>query len=427
MSSSVRSTGDRATPPSRILAPTRGTVAPSAPGRLARWLAARIQRLVEPVRVGLELWDGTTLYRGSRPPIGHLVVADRWTLYGLAVDPELQFGEAYMAGRLDIRGEFALVIEALTRVAPGSAWRGRLSALLNRGNSLARARHHVHHHYDLGNDFYRGWLDRELVYTCAYYRDSARTLDEAQRDKLDLVCRKLRLRPGEQIVEAGCGWGALALHMARYYGVRVKAFNVSREQLAYARARATEEGLTDRVAFIDDDYRNVQEPFDVFVSVGMLEHVGRKHFPCMAEILRRHLRRDGGRGLLHFIGRDVARPLNAWIRRRIFPGAYPPTLDEVSSRILAPAGLSVIDVENLRLHYARTLADWAARFTATGDTVRAKYGETFRRAWELYLAGSRAAFEVGNLQLYQVVFTPRGGAPPFWTRSDPFGPSGATG
>ena len=147
----------------------------------------------------------------------------------------------------------------------------------------------------------------------------------------------------------------------------------------------------------------------------------------MAEVLRRNLRRDGGRGLLHFIGRDYSRPLNAWIRRRIFPGAYVPTLDEVSSRIIAPADLSVIDVENLRLHYARTLADWAARFAAAGDTVRGMYGEPFRRAWELYLAGSEAAFATGTLQLFQVVFTPRGGAPPSWIRPDPFGPVGPAG
>jgi cyclopropane-fatty-acyl-phospholipid synthase len=213
--------------------------------------------------------------------------------------------------------------------------------------------------------------------------------------------------------------------MARHYGVQVKAFNVSREQLAWARDRARREGLTGRVEFIDDDYRNVTGTFDAFASVGMLEHVGLGHYEDLAGVVRRTLRRHGGRGLLHFIGRDVSRPLNAWIRRRIFPGAYPPTLAEVTSGVLGPAGMSVLDVENLRLHYARTLAHWSARFADAREQVRASYGEPFRRAWELYLAGSEAAFAAGSLQLFQVVFTPRGSEPPSWTRSDPCEPPGA--
>jgi cyclopropane-fatty-acyl-phospholipid synthase len=206
--------------------------------------------------------------------------------------------------------------------------------------------------------------------------------------------------------------------------VHVKAFNISREQITFARARARREGLSGQVEFIDDDYRNVNGCFDVFVSIGMLEHVGHRHFPTLAELLKRVLRRDGGRGLLHFIGRDVPRPLNAWIRRRIFPGGYTPTLGEVTSRVLAPAGMSVIDVENLRLHYARTLAHWSDRFTAANEQVRTAYGDNFRRAWELYLAGSQAAFATGWMQLFQIVFTARESAPPFWTRSDPYNPHG---
>ena len=269
-----------------------------------------------------------------------------------------------MAGRLDVRGPIEPVVEGLSRLTLTPSWRARIGRALVIPNSLRAARDNVHHHYDLGNSFYQQWLDRELVYTCAYFERPEMSLDEAQRAKLDLVCRKLQLRPGDTVVEAGCGWGALALFMAEHYGVRVKAFNVSREQLAFARERAAREGLSDRVEFIDDDYRNVRGTFDVFVSIGMLEHVGLSHLHSFAEVLRRSLRRDGGRGLLHFIGRDAPCPLNPWIRRRIFPGAYTPTLAEVTTRVLAPAGMSVIDVENLRLHYARTLELWAARYEA---------------------------------------------------------------
>jgi cyclopropane-fatty-acyl-phospholipid synthase len=215
------------------------------------------------------------------------------------------------------------------------------------------------------------------------------------------------------------------MHMARRYGVRVKAFNISREQLAYAREWAAREGLRDRVEFIEDDYRNVTGRFDVFVSVGMLEHVGRRHFPTMAAMLRRTLRRGSGRGLLHFIGRDIQRPVNAWIRRRIFPGSYTPTLAEVTSHVLGPAGMSVVDVENLRLHYARTLAHWNDRFAAAAEQVRLRYGEPFRRAWELYLAGSQATFAAGWMQLFQVVFVPSESPPPSWTRRDSDDASGA--
>jgi cyclopropane-fatty-acyl-phospholipid synthase len=204
--------------------------------------------------------------------------------------------------------------------------------------------------------------------------------------------------------------------MARHHGVSVVAYNVSHEQVCFARDRAARDGLADRVAFIEDDYRTATGRYDAFVSVGMLEHVGKRQFDELSQVLQRTLRRDGGRGLLHFIGRDTPRPLNAWIRRRIFPGAYPPTLTEVTADILAPSGMSVLDVENLRLHYARTLAHWRQRFEAVADQVRTDYGPEFQRAWALYLAGSEASFATGWLQLFQVVFAPVESTPPWWTR-----------
>jgi cyclopropane-fatty-acyl-phospholipid synthase len=410
---------------SRAGVPWRAGVESPSAGRSSRvtavdrYLAARVQRTIEHVAVRLELWDGTSSYSSSAPPIGDLIVHDRRTLLGLVVNPELWFGEAYMTRRLEIRGTLEVVIDALNRAsAPAPSVIEWVRAVLTVPNTLTNARRNVHQHYDLGNDFYQQWLDRDLVYTCAYFANPEMSLDDAQRAKLDLVCRKLRLRPGDTVVEAGCGWGALALHMAQHYGARVKAFNVSREQLTYARARAAREGLTGRVEFIDDDYRSVKGEFDVFVSIGMLEHVGLHHFGSLAEVLRRTVRRSGGRGLLHFIGRDAPRPLNAWIGRRIFPGAYPPTLAQVTTNILTPAGMSVVDVENLRLHYAQTLAHWNRRFAAVKEDVRGRYGDEFQRAWELYLTGSQAAFATGWMQLFQIVFAPFESRPPYWTRSD---------
>ncbi len=270
------------------------------------------------------------------------------------------------------------------------------------GNTLAGARENIHHHYDLGNDFYQLWLDKNLVYTCAFFATDKVTLEEAQIAKMDLVCRKLRLTPGETVVEAGCGWGALALHMARHYGVRVDAYNISREQLAFARERVRAEGLAGRVEFIEDDYRNIRGEYDVFVSVGMLEHVGLDHYIEFGRVMHNCLT-ESGRGLIHTIGRNQSMPLNAWVERRIFPGGHPPTLREMMD-VFEPQNFSILDVENLRLHYAETLGHWLARFDAVRDKVEARYGTEFARAWRLYLAGSKAAFSTGAMQLYQVVF-----------------------
>jgi cyclopropane-fatty-acyl-phospholipid synthase len=233
-------------------------------------------------------------------------------------------------------------------------------------------------------------------------------LEAAQLAKMELICQKLRLRPGDRVLEAGCGWGSLALYMAAHHGASVRAFNVSTEQIAYARDRAARLGLSDRVEFIEDDYRNASGSCDAFVSVGMLEHVGLPDYETFGGVINRTLVRDG-RGLLHFIGRDQPLPLNPWIRKRIFPGGYPPTLGEVFDRVLQPHALSVFDVENLRLHYDKTLEHWMQRFEATSDRITRMFDEPFVRAWRLYLAGSQVAFRTGYMQLFQVVFA-RGGS-----------------
>ncbi len=269
-------------------------------------------------------------------------------------------------------------------------------------NGLQGSRKNIHHHYDLTTEFYKLWLDSELVYTCAYFPSPSATLEQAQTAKMDYVCRKLDLQPGETVVEAGCGWGALALFMARHYGVSVKAFNISHEQIVFARQRAREEGLSAQVEFIEDDYRNISGHCDAFVSVGMLEHVGKEHYQKFGSVIQKVLG-PTGRGLLHFIGRNHKFPLSVWVRKRIFPGAYPPTLGE-AAEMLEPHDFSVLDVENLRLHYAKTLEHWLRRFEKSEPDVSAMFDSRFARAWRLYLAGSLVGFKVGTLQLFQVVF-----------------------
>lgn len=272
----------------------------------------------------------------------------------------------------------------------------------------------VRHHYDLSNEFYALWLDESMTYTCAYFPDPAATLEVAQHAKLDRVCRKLGLEAGQHVIEAGSGWGSLALHMARAYGVTVTAYNLSRQQVELSRARARREGLADRVRFIEDDYRNLTGHCDAFVSVGMLEHVDRSAYPELGRIIRRVLAPEGV-ALVHTIGRHRRLPPPRWTTRRIFPGGYMPTLAEITA-MFEPNDLCVLDVENLRLHYAKTLEHWLERFESVADRVEALFDDRFVRMWRFYLASALAGFRSGWLQLFQVVFSGRGNDRIPWTR-----------
>ena len=372
---------------------------------LLRWLLRAVGN--PPVR--FVLWDGEELGISQEPIVAHVHLRDPGTLRRLALHPELFFGEDYTTARIEVEGYFVEFLETIYRgiaraPRPG-LFRRALHAWLNRPshNTLDGSRENIHHHYDLGNDFYKLWLDSEMVYTCAYFSSATLSLEEAQAAKMDHVCRKLELKPGQTVVEAGCGWGALARHMAKHYGVTVKAYNISHQQLAYARERARQEGLIGRVEYIEDDYRNIRGQYDAFVSVGMLEHVGVDNYPMLGAVAKNALR-EHGRGLIHSIGRNRPGTMSAWIERRIFPGAHPPCLSEMM-QIFEPHNFSVLDVENLRLHYGRTLAHWLERFEASADKIEAMTDPAFVRAWRLYLAGSMASFTAGDLQLFQVVFS----------------------
>lgn len=385
-----------------------------------RYVLSKIQARLRDAPVRVALWDGTTFYNAPPPPVATVRIRNRRALWRIVRHQDVGLGDGFRDGGIALDGDLVGAVEAVFRVKRAqwkAARRARPSRWRMRSNTRGRAATNVGHHYDLGNDFYRLWLDRRMVYTCAYYATPAMSLDEAQEAKLDLVCRKLRLRAGERVVEAGSGWGALAIHMARHYGVTVRSFNLSREQVAYARRWAREESLADRVEFVQDDYRNVRGRYDAFVSVGMLEHVGPAHYASLGEVIDRSLPPDAGRGLLHFIGRDRPAPLNPWIRKRVFPGAYPPTVSEVAEAVLEPQDLSILDVENLRLHYARTCADWLARLEAAEEQVTRMEGAELYRTWRLYLAGSQAAFRTGWMQLFQIVFRRGGDNDLAWTRN----------
>lgn len=387
-----------------------------------RWLAQRLLDLLNQPSLGLVLWNGETFALPGATPTMQAHVRDRAAFYKVFRNPSLHFGDLYSVGRVDIEGD---LVQSLVTIYNGMADERRRSALKGlhnlltprpRTNTLSGSQANIHHHYDIGNSFYELWLDREYQqYTCAYFPDTSMTIEQAQIAKLEHVCRKLELKPGDRVAEAGCGWGGLARYMARHHGVHVRAYNISREQVAYARERAKAEGLDDKVEYVLDDYRNMTGEYDKFVSVGMLEHVGPDNYEELGGVINRVLK-PHGRGLIHTIGRNKPELMNAWIEKRIFPGAYPPTLSEMMG-IFEPNGFSVLDVENLRLHYAQTLRHWLNRYESNVDKVEAMFDRAFVRAWRLYLAGSIAAFLNGSLQLFQVVFARARDNELLWSRA----------
>ncbi len=405
-SNSERAAGTRH-PPFAAAAEPQGR----APGSsIDSWLLTRLRAFLGDPPVEFAVRDRALVGPSDVAPVARVTFANRRTLMPILADPALRFGDAYAEGSVAIDGDLVSLLEAVYRSGAAAA---KSVSLLTRArgalrrphpNSLSRSRDNIHHHYDIGNKFYALWLGSTMAYTCAYYPTAQARLDAAQAAKMDHVCRKLRLKAGESVVEAGCGWGTLALHMARNYGVRVRAFNISREQVAYARERAAREGLAGQVEYVLDDYRNISGQYDAFVSVGMLEHVGVDNYTQLGEVVARALQ-GRGRGLIHTIGRNQPAPLQPWIEKRIFPGAYPPALSQMMA-IFEPSNLSVLDVENLRLHYAQTLRDWLALYEASCERVREMFDARFVRMWRLYLAGSVAGFTTGTLQLFQVLFAP---------------------
>jgi cyclopropane-fatty-acyl-phospholipid synthase len=386
----------------------------------SRSLVLWIMNRVGNPNISIRLWNGDEFPVTDDHPVACLEFHKPRAVFELLRAPSLGFGDCYTEGLLEVHGDtlaFANEVTAAKTNKKDSGYYGpKIRSLLYalRVNSQGRSLRNVRHHYDLGNDFYTLWLDERMVYTCAYYDTPAATLAEAQVAKLDHVCRKLNLQPGQTVIEAGCGWGALAIHMAEHYGVDVIAYNNSSEQVAFARERAASKKLDSRVTFVEDDYRTIDQRCDAFVSVGMLEHVGLVNFRKLGALVKRCLKPDGF-GLIHSIGRSFPDRTDPWIVRRIFPGGHVPSLSEMM-HVFEPQKFSILDVENLRPHYARTCANWLENFESVADKVADMYDEEFVRMWRLYLAGSSAGFQSGTLQLYQVVFTPRGNNAVPWTR-----------
>lgn len=348
--------------------------------------------------------NGSRRQFGSGAPSATWRFNRRGTLARILRNPELNLGETYLAGEWDVvDGSLHDLLTILRTNLEHQAGRSRLARalalMLAPWNHVAASHRNVRHHYDLDEALFRACLDTNMHYSCAYFREATMSLEEAQQAKCDHIATKLCLRPGMRVLDVGCGWGSLAMELAERHGVTVMGVTLSPEQLRVARSTARERGLGDRVRFELQDYREVDEHFDRVVSVGMFEHVGRRHYDEFFGKVESMLA-DDGVALLHTIGASgPPSAVNPWIARYIFPGGYIPSLSDVAPAV-ERAGLVTVDVEILRHHYAMTLEAWNRRFQQRrAEFVRSK-GEAFCRMWEFYLLACQTAFEVSDLVVH---------------------------
>ena len=351
------------------------------------------------------------VFAGAPGPSVTMLLTDRSLYRKLFLNPELHAGEAYMDKRmlfLDSTLRDFLTLFSVNRLSLGTYPLQKVLRTVSRGlkrfqqaNPVGKAQKNVAHHYDLGNAFYKLFLDEGMNYSCAYFLNDNETLEQAQRNKLRLIASKLHLEPGLRLLDIGSGWGDLALYLAALENVDVTGVTLSKEQHALSNEKAQRLGLSDRVRFHLRDYREVDEHFDRIVSVGMFEHVGVHHY---AEFFAKinALMHDDGLMLLHSIG-HMSPPGTAspWLRKYIFPGAYSPALSEVFTEV-ERASLWVTDLEFLRLHYAKTLNHWCRRFEANRARIAALYDERFCRMWEFYLISAEMMFRTGSQLVFQM-------------------------
>jgi cyclopropane-fatty-acyl-phospholipid synthase len=376
-------------------------------------LAALLRRTVRyGSLVVIDPWNERHAFGTGKAPFATVRITDPGEAARLLANPSLRVGEAYMEGGLVLEegalGDFLLVgVAACVEMAKNAqALREFISPLkpLQRHNPLARARANVAHHYDLSEEFYRLFLDEDLQYSCAYFQEGDETLEAAQAMKKRHIAAKLRLESGARVLDIGSGWGGLALDLARRHGVEVDGVTLSQEQLNVAQARATKEGLQDRVRFHLRDYRQEADSYDRIVSVGMFEHVGTPHYVEFFDTVSRILAPDGV-AVIHANPppprQDPPGEADPWTDKYIFPGGYCPSLSEVFAAV-EKSGLWVTDVEILRLHYAETLQRWSERFQAQRARAADLYDERFCRMWEFYLAAAEAGFRVGGLMVFQI-------------------------
>lgn len=366
---------------------------------------------LDDIPLRLALWNGMSFDFTPEPQV---IITAR-TVAGLRhfLTPRLNnLGKAYVEGDLDIDGEVGQIIEVAAKLAARThdEARGQPGLLLH---SRELDRQAISYHYDVSNEFYRLWLDRNMVYSCGYFRDPADTLDAAQEQKIDHILTKLQLKPGQRLLDIGCGWGALIVRAAERYGARATGITLSQQQYEYAQERIRAAGLGDRCQVLLEDYRDVAGTYDCIASVGMFEHVGLANLGTYFR--RMHaLLEDGGVLMNHGItstdveSRDTPFGGSAFIDEYVFPHGQLPHLSLALAE-MCRAGLEPVDVESLRRHYALTLEHWSSRLEAAGDKARELAGERRYRIWRVYLAGCAYGFTHDWMSIHQVLAVKGGG------------------
>jgi cyclopropane-fatty-acyl-phospholipid synthase len=360
------------------------------------------------IALEVRFWDGDFFRLGNAPPTSTLGFKTRTALKRVLQEGSLGFGEEYMAGNIEVTGDLKPVIRLgmeARLASPKLSLKTKTAASLmlwRTANTRLRSSRNIRRHYDLGNDFYRLWLDQSMTYSCAYFREESDDLERAQQDKYEHICRKLHLKRDESLVDIGCGWGGMLIYAAQHYGVTGVGCTLSPQQFEYATTRIKELNLADRISVRLEDYRSLQGRFDKFVSIGMFEHVGQQYHGVFMQKIREILK-PGGIGLLHTIAKDLPSDCDPWMNKYIFPGGFIPVLPEIV-RALCEQEFVLMDLENLRYHYALTLREWGRRFEEAVPTIEAMFDTGFVRMWRAYLNFSEVSFLYGESRLYQFLF-----------------------
>ena len=376
---------------------------------LEKSLLNRALRLIRVGSLRVTYWTGETITCGSGDEYFHLTIHKARAIRAMIRNMTLGFGESYMNGDIDIEGDMAMVGRLATDNKRAMGSLSRLSKLAPpklKANKKRKQASQIQHHYDLGNDFYKLWLDESMTYSCAYFKTPQDTLEQAQIQKLDHILKKLQLKPDMTLLDIGSGWGQLLIKAAQVYGTRGYGITLSEEQFKLSTARIKELGLEDKITIELVNYQDLAKrdiAYDRVVSVGMFEHVGRgnhkKYFKSVKTLLK-----PGGITVLHTITNQTDASSDPWIDRYIFPGGFLPSVKTVVS-ISPKYDFQLLDYENLRLHYAMTLHEWRMRYEKNEEKVVEAYGEKFYRMWRLYLAGSESGFRWDDLGLSQFVFS----------------------
>lgn len=355
----------------------------------------------------VKFWDDDEVKVGENDPLFKIILKKPIPKKDILTSTTLAFGEAYMNGDLEVEGDFLLMLNTVLKYKEKftTDFRG-LPKIFSNLTSRKKQKEEVTYHYDIGNDFYKLWLDDTLSYSCAYFKNENESLGEAQLNKIHHLLKKLNLSEGMTLLDIGCGWGALLIEAAKLYKIKGLGITLSEEQYKAFKEKIEKENLQDYLQVKLMDYRELEKSgllFDRVVSVGMLEHVGRSNYDLFMKCVSKVLKKEGV-FVLHYISGLYESEGDAWIRKYIFPGGVIPTLREIIS-LSADYRFYTVDVESLRMHYYKTLIKWAENFEKNTDKVREMFDEKFVRMWRMYLYSCAACFYTGVIDLHQIVFT----------------------